>query len=614
MGKKKGYQQPITEMSQTSEYIFGSENHSTSSYASSSMPSFLRSLTSSSHSGSHGGNSSNNHHHHHHHLGSNSGGNNSMTTSDQFETSDKVIGASYSLFDIGNTTTNNGSSLSLHRKPRSSDVVYSPRNSDVSPGRKSTSSVTSSTFRYLNSSSPRISNNNNNIINSSNGSSKSKRNINKDFSSIDDDADWDDKIDIDETLRSFHNNDNQNNTKKNNDEIKYPNIGDLDKPVLINRNLEEESEVESIVDEEEFEETQNDLKPNLDDILNDPSMIVHYVKDPDPINAKDPNSKFNKFVKLIKADSIDLNALKELSWNGIPNELRPIVWQLLLGYLPSNISRRSSTLIRKRKEYVDNVAQVFNGGTEKDQTIWHQIEIDIPRTNPHIKLYSFEQTQRSLERVLYLWAIRHPASGYVQGINDLSTPIYQVFLSLYLNNKKINVENFDPINLSKDITNAIEADTFWCLTKILDTIQDNYIHEQPGILRQVSDLKNLTSRIDQSLTKHIEEQGLQFIQFSFRWMNCLLMREFANIHLIIRMWDTYIAEYPSGFNEFHVYVCCAFLMKFSEEIKDMEFQDIIMYLQNQDKTNFWKEKDVEMILSEAYIWQSLYKNASAHLR
>ena len=36
--------------------------------------------------------------------------------------------------------------------------------------------------------------------------------------------------------------------------------------------------------------------------------------------------------------------------------------------------------------------------------------------------------QKSLERILYCWAIRHPASGYVQGINDLVTPFFQVFL------------------------------------------------------------------------------------------------------------------------------------------------------------------------------------------
>lgn len=47
------------------------------------------------------------------------------------------------------------------------------------------------------------------------------------------------------------------------------------------------------------------------------------------------------------------------------------------------------------------------------------------------------------ERILYIWAIRHPASGYVQGINDLVTPFFVVFLSEYLTEGKwINIYVF----------------------------------------------------------------------------------------------------------------------------------------------------------------------------
>ena len=37
---------------------------------------------------------------------------------------------------------------------------------------------------------------------------------------------------------------------------------------------------------------------------------------------------------------VDLEALRELAWSGIPAELRPVCWQLLLGYLPPNRERR----------------------------------------------------------------------------------------------------------------------------------------------------------------------------------------------------------------------------------------------------------------------------------
>ena len=31
-----------------------------------------------------------------------------------------------------------------------------------------------------------------------------------------------------------------------------------------------------------------------------------------------------------------------------------------------------------------------------DQAVWHQIRIDVPRTNPHLSLYQFEATQKVL--------------------------------------------------------------------------------------------------------------------------------------------------------------------------------------------------------------------------
>ena len=40
---------------------------------------------------------------------------------------------------------------------------------------------------------------------------------------------------------------------------------------------------------------------------------------------------------------------------------------------------------------------------------------------------------------------------------------------------------------------------------------------------------------------HLEKEGLQFIQFAFRWVNCLLLRE-VPFALAVRLWDTYLSE------------------------------------------------------------------------
>ena len=68
-----------------------------------------------------------------------------------------------------------------------------------------------------------------------------------------------------------------------------------------------------------------------------------------------------------------------------------------------------------------------------------------------------------------------------------------------------------------------------------------------------------------------------------------------------------------GFSEFHLYVCAAFLVKWSDQLMKMEFQDIITFLQALP-TRSWTVKDVELLLSESFIWQSLFRGSSAHLK
>ena len=64
-------------------------------------------------------------------------------------------------------------------------------------------------------------------------------------------------------------------------------------------------------------------------------------------------------------------------------------------------------------------------------------------------------------------AIRHPASGYVQGINDLATPFLVVFLSEHMEGE---MEDWIVSKLSSTKLSNIEADCYWCLSKLLDNI------------------------------------------------------------------------------------------------------------------------------------------------
>ena len=363
----------------------------------------------------------------------------------------------------------------------------------------------------------------------------------------------------------------------------------------------------------------------------------------------------------------------------------PLILSLPSTSQPSDLYSPPSTLCqleRKRREYIDSLPLYFDLSdaerTDNHRAMLHQILIDVPRTAPSSKLFRHSIVQRALERILYIWALRHPASGYVQGINDLVTPFYFVFLSSHLaanhagsraeegtssssssssaaaaaasGSHERDLESLTPAQLE-----AIEADAYWCLSKLIDAIQDHYTDAQPGIQRMVYKLSHLVKRIDSPLHAHFEDQGLQFIQFAFRWMNCFLMRELS-LDLILRVWDTYLAEHGAssddgamvggsgaggvvgiipgggmmsscgggglssagmmgnsglqedGFAVLHVYTCAALLSRYSQELRRKEFGELIIFLQHLP-TQGWSEKDVGELLAQAFVYKTRYTHA-----
>ncbi|XP_063095027.1 TBC1 domain family member 22B isoform X6 [Cavia porcellus] len=216
-------------------------------------------------------------------------------------------------------------------------------------------------------------------------------------------------------------------------------------------------------------------------------------------------TRLEKFRQLLSSHNTDLDELRKCSWPGVPREVRPVTWRLLSGYLPANMERRKLTLQRKREEYFGFIEQYYDSRNEEHhQDTYRQIHIDIPRTNPLIPLFQQPLVQEIFERILFIWAIRHPASGsFTQSTRQLHSTIQAIPAQIFLfkehreiSNIEEDVENFDVTNLSQDMLRSIEADSFWCMSKLLDGIQDNYTFAQPGIQKKVKALEELVSRID----------------------------------------------------------------------------------------------------------------------
>ncbi|NXF18692.1 TB22A protein, partial [Rhodinocichla rosea] len=313
-------------------------------------------------------------------------------------------------------------------------------------------------------------------------------------------------------------------------------------------------------------------------------------------------SRLDKFKQLLAGPNTDLDELRKLSWSGIPKRVRPIAWKLL-----SVIKHFSCCLSACGWEKVyEDIKKKQNS---RDVYSPEAIHIDIPRMSPEVLRLQPKVTE-IFERILFIWAIRHPASGYVQGINDLVTPFFVVFVCEYIEEEE--VENFDVSSLPEEVLQNIEADSYWCMSKLLDGIQDNYTFAQPGIQKKVKMLEELVSRIDEQVHRHLDQHEVKYLQFAFRWMNNLLMRE-VPLRCTIRLWDTYQSE-PEGFSHFHLYVCAAFLVRWRKEIlEEKDFQELLIFLQNLP-TVHWGNEDISVLLAEAYRLKFAFADAPNHYK
>jgi TBC1 domain family member 2 len=89
-------------------------------------------------------------------------------------------------------------------------------------------------------------------------------------------------------------------------------------------------------------------------------------------------------------------------------------------------------------------------------------------------------------------------------------------------------------------------------------------------------MKAVIEQVDPQILVHLESIDIAFMDFAYRWVACQLTREF-NIYQIMRIYDTYFSE-EEGFSQYHCYVCSALFLKFSDQLKTMDFQDCLQFL------------------------------------
>lgn len=202
---------------------------------------------------------------------------------------------------------------------------------------------------------------------------------------------------------------------------------------------------------------------------------------------------------------------------------RAKAWMYLLHYVPfySSAAERDALISERRKEY-QRIKESWNQSILsnepglsrlKDEKLrigklalvkspfncWFMffgtrtiLEKDVLRTDRHIECFKADGSDglEKLLNILMSYAVQNPTIGYVQGMNDLLSPIFAV------------IEN--------------EADAFWCFLGLMKDLQPNFHHNQKGMHSKLTSLAHLMGLVDPVLFKKFGEfvSSFSFEKFS----------------------------------------------------------------------------------------------------
>lgn len=309
--------------------------------------------------------------------------------------------------------------------------------------------------------------------------------------------------------------------------------------------------------------------------------------------------------------------IMDSAWKGCSADSRPTAWRMLLDCEPMLFTERKSCLLDRRTEY-EKLLRIMSapliGSLKNDEversdfnaSMLRQIDMDLPRTHPSLPVFHNQRVTDAMRRILYLFSAVHPDSGYVQGHNEILTPFLLVFLTEKLTpdsklrklDSFLQIDSFDELMNEEQMANA-EAYSYWCFAELLTSILDNYTANQPGMHARMAQLDSLLAVLDPPLSAHMKKEGCIAMQYAFRWIAALMMREFS-LPLVIRLWDGLLAQ-PNGFGDFLVFVAAVLITFWREELLKMEFAEIIIHLLHLP-TKAWDEGDIDFLLAQAKVW------------
>ncbi|KAK6141647.1 hypothetical protein DH2020_024620 [Rehmannia glutinosa] len=263
--------------------------------------------------------------------------------------------------------------------------------------------------------------------------------------------------------------------------------------------------------------------------------------------------------------------LRRIQRGGVHPTIKGAVWEFLLGcYDPnSTFDERNAVREQRREQYAawkavcqkmvpavgsgkfittpiitddghplqDSSAAVSNHGPLDQREIhWmlslpqidmdngiYALGLDVVRTDRTLQYYENEANQAKLWDILAVYAWVDKDIGYVQGMNDICSPLV------------ILLEH--------------EADAFWCFERAMRRLRENFrsTTSSMGVQTQLGTLAQIIKTIDPKLHQHLEElDGGEYL-FAIRMLMVLFRREFSFVDAMY-LWEVMWAmEYNPNF-------------------------------------------------------------------
>lgn len=243
--------------------------------------------------------------------------------------------------------------------------------------------------------------------------------------------------------------------------------------------------------------------------------------------------------------------LRRIQRGGVHPAIKGSVWEFVLGCFDPNSTYEERNQLRqsRREQYIrwkaecQHMVPVIGSGklittpiitdvgqpvidsvinssfSDKRSIQWmlalHQIGLDVVRTDRALAFYESEKNLAKLWDILAVYAWVDNDISYVQGMNDICSPMVILLES--------------------------EADAFWCFERAMRRLRENFrcSASSMGVQTQLSTLSQVIKTVDPKLHQHLEDlDGGEYL-FAFRMLMVLFRREFSfvdSLYLWELMW------------------------------------------------------------------------------